>query len=56
MEDRKGFPLAYFAIDGTLIAIERPHDYEGWNCRKGFPAFNVQAVVDYKHQIQDFNV
>ncbi|RHX96840.1 hypothetical protein DYB28_000610 [Aphanomyces astaci] len=45
-EDVAGVPNAYGAIDGTLIPIKRFRDYDGWNCRKGFPAFNMQAVVD----------
>ncbi|TYZ68479.1 hypothetical protein PybrP1_007055 [[Pythium] brassicae (nom. inval.)] len=32
-------------IDGPLIAIERPANYEGFYCRKGYAAINVQAVV-----------
>eukprot|EP00644_Phytophthora_capsici_P005956 jgi/Phyca11/97861/e_gw1.2.1218.1 len=42
-----GFPGVVGAVDGTLIAIPRPRDFEGWYCRKGFPAVNVQAVVDH---------
>lgn len=42
-----GFPGVVGAVDGTLIAIPRPHDFEGWYCRKGFTAVNVQAVVDH---------
>ncbi|KAE9054829.1 hypothetical protein PF002_g33031 [Phytophthora fragariae] len=42
-----GFPGVVGAVDGTIIAIPRPHDFEGWYCRKGFPAVNVQAVVDH---------
>ena len=56
MEARKGFPHAYLAVDGTLIKIERPYDYEGWYCRKGYPAFNVQVVVDHTMRICDFDV
>ncbi|KAG6941339.1 hypothetical protein JG687_00019714 [Phytophthora cactorum] len=33
------------AVDGTLIRIPRPRDFEGWDCRKNFPAVNVQAIV-----------
>ncbi|KAF4129643.1 DDE superfamily endonuclease [Phytophthora infestans] len=42
-----GFPGVVGAVDGTLIAIPRPHDFEGWYCRKGFSAINVQAIVDH---------
>lgn len=41
-----GFPGVVGAIDGTLIKIPRPADYEGWYSRKNYPALNVQAVVD----------
>jgi hypothetical protein len=36
------------AIDGSLIELERGGDFEGFYCRKGFPAFNVLAVVDHR--------
>ncbi|KAE9324344.1 hypothetical protein PF001_g3474 [Phytophthora fragariae] len=41
------FPGVVGAVDGTIIAIPRPHDFEGWYCRKGFPAVDVQAIVDH---------
>lgn len=43
-EARAGFPDAVGAVDCTLIRIQRPADYEGWYCRKNFPAVNVQAT------------
>ncbi|KAG3232211.1 hypothetical protein PI124_g22700 [Phytophthora idaei] len=43
-----GFPGVVGALDGTLIKIPRPRDFEGWYCRKGFPAVNVQAIVDHR--------
>jgi hypothetical protein len=43
-----GFPCTCASIDRSLIEIERPFDYEGWYCRKGFPAINLQGVVDSK--------
>ncbi|KAE9360998.1 hypothetical protein PF008_g1465 [Phytophthora fragariae] len=42
-----GFPGTVGAVDGTLVRIARPHDFEGWYCRKNFPAVNVQAIVDH---------
>ncbi|OQR85682.1 hypothetical protein ACHHYP_20558 [Achlya hypogyna] len=39
-----GFPNVCCAVDGTLIRIKRFADHE--DCRKGFPSFNVQGVVD----------
>ncbi len=45
-----GFPSVCCAIDGTLIRIRRFADHEGWYCRKGFPAFNVLAVVDARQR------
>ena len=48
------FPDACLAVDGTLLEIERPHDYEGWYCRKGYPAINVQGVVDYKRRFRSY--
>ena len=48
------FPDACLAIDGSLIQIERPFDYEGWYCRKGYPAINAQCVVDYKQRFRSY--
>ncbi|KAG3044748.1 hypothetical protein PC121_g21725 [Phytophthora cactorum] len=36
-----GFPDTICAVDGTLFPIARPHDFEGWYCRKTFPAVNI---------------
>ncbi|KAG4228079.1 hypothetical protein PC116_g23555 [Phytophthora cactorum] len=44
------------AVDRTLIAIPRPHDFEGWYCRKGFPAVNVQAVVDHRGAFRSISI
>ena len=30
-----GFPLCCSSVDGCLVAIQRPREYEGWYCRKG---------------------
>lgn len=50
-----GFPKTCLAIDGSLFEIERPHDYEGWYCRKLYPAMNVQLVVDYKGAVRSYD-
>ncbi|EEY54699.1 uncharacterized protein PITG_20369 [Phytophthora infestans T30-4] len=50
-----GFPGVVGAVDGTLIAIPRP-DFEGWYCRKGFPAVNVQAVVDHTGAFRSISI
>jgi hypothetical protein len=44
----RGFPGMVGAIDGSLVELERGGDFEGFYCRKGFPAFNVLAVVDHR--------
>ncbi|ETV63809.1 hypothetical protein H257_19256 [Aphanomyces astaci] len=36
------------AIDGTLIDIQRPREYDGFYNRNGNPSLNVQAMVDHK--------
>jgi hypothetical protein len=44
------------AIDGTLIRISRPHedcDPDGFHCRKGYHAINVQAVCDFRGIFRD---
>ncbi|KAF0727976.1 hypothetical protein Ae201684_014085 [Aphanomyces euteiches] len=45
-EHDRGFPNAVGAIDGSLVQIKLFNDHEGWYCREGFPAFNIQAVVN----------
>ncbi|EEY69123.1 uncharacterized protein PITG_05309 [Phytophthora infestans T30-4] len=51
-----GFPLCCGAIDGTLIAINRPQEFEGWYNRKGFPSLNVQAVCDHRKRFTSLDV
>jgi hypothetical protein len=51
-----GVPNVVGAVDGTLIPIHRFADFEGWYCRKGFPAFNVQVVVNHKKRFQSFSI
>ena len=55
-EDICGFPNCCFAIDGCLFEIERPHDFEGWYCRKSYPAINAQVVVDHKTRIISYDL
>ena len=52
----KGFPDVVGAIDGTLIRIEKPSDYEGFYNRKRFASFNVQAVCDSKKKFLSFEI
>ena len=51
---KRGFPGVVGAVDGTLLERERPYDHEGWYCRKGYPAYNVQLVVDHRHRVMSF--
>ncbi|KAG2773344.1 hypothetical protein PC129_g23574 [Phytophthora cactorum] len=51
-----GFPDTICAVDGTLFPIARPHDFEGWYCRKTFPAVNVQAVVYHRGQFRSISI
>ncbi|KAE8980280.1 hypothetical protein PR003_g25018 [Phytophthora rubi] len=55
-EAKAGFPDVIGAVDGTLVAIPRPRDFEGWYCRKGFPAVNVQAVVDDRGYFRSISI
>ncbi|GMF43835.1 unnamed protein product [Phytophthora fragariaefolia] len=34
------FPDTIDAVDGTLVRIARPRNFEGWYCRKNFPVVN----------------
>ncbi|KAG4036227.1 hypothetical protein PC123_g28203 [Phytophthora cactorum] len=55
-EEMLGFPGVVGAIDGTLITIKRFEDFEGFYCRKGFPAFNLMAVVDNELRFIAFSI
>jgi hypothetical protein len=50
------FPNVIGAIDCTLIEVERPEDFEGWYCRKGFCAFNVQAICDASYKFMSYAI
>jgi len=51
-----GFPNVYGAMDGSLIPIKRFERFEGWYSRKGFTAFNLQAVVDDQLRFMSFSL
>ncbi|KAH9092444.1 hypothetical protein LEN26_018375 [Aphanomyces euteiches] len=51
-----GFPDVAGAIDGSLFAIERPYEYDGWICRKGWAAINMQATVDRQGRFMEFSL
>ena len=53
---RHGYPGVVGAIDGSLIALDRPNDFEGMYCRKGYPAFNVQAIVTADHRFMSAEI
>ncbi|ETV67225.1 hypothetical protein H257_16478 [Aphanomyces astaci] len=42
------FPGVVRAVDGTLIDIQRPREYDGFYNRSGDPSLNVQAMVDHR--------
>ena len=49
-----GMPNVYGAIDGSLIPIKRLADFDGWYCRKGFTAFNMQGTVSTVRYFSNF--
>jgi hypothetical protein len=51
-----GYPNGCLAIDGSLFKIERPDDFEGWYCRKLYPAINAQIVIDSKCRICSYDL
>ncbi|KAG6948936.1 hypothetical protein JG687_00015175 [Phytophthora cactorum] len=51
-----GIPGVAGAIDGTLITRSRPAAFWGWYFRKGFPAYNVMAIVDVHQRFIAFSV
>jgi hypothetical protein len=50
------FPDVVGAVDGTLVKIPRPHDFEGLYCRKNFPAVNAQAIVDHHGYFRSLSI
>ncbi|KAF0729772.1 hypothetical protein Ae201684P_015480 [Aphanomyces euteiches] len=44
---KRSIPGIVGAVDGTLIEINRPKDFDGFYNRHGDPSFNVQAIVDH---------
>lgn len=48
----RSHPDVVLAVDGTLFEIERPDDFEGFYTRKGFPGYNMQALVDGKLRLR----
>ena len=55
-EKNCGFPDIAGAIDGSIFEIERPYEYDGWICRKGFSAINMQATVDSEARFMEFSL
>ena len=55
-ETMAGMPNVYDAIDGSLIPIKRFAQYMGWYCRKGFTAFNMQAMVDHRMRFRSYSI
>lgn len=51
-----GIPGIAGAVDGTLIRRTRPAAFWGWYCRKGFPAYNMMAIVDSAQRFLSFSV
>ena len=43
-------------VAGCLLEIERPADFEGWYCRKGFTAINMQAVCDHRMRFLSYSL
>ncbi|RKP15613.1 hypothetical protein ROZALSC1DRAFT_26265, partial [Rozella allomycis CSF55] len=43
-EKKSGLRGVCGSVDGTLIEINRPHDFEGWYCRKGYPLIFFDQV------------
>ena len=55
-EQNCGFPDVAGAIDGTLFEVERPFEYDGWICRKGFAAINMQGTVDAQGRFMEYSL
>jgi len=55
-QEKRGFPGVVGAVDGSLFPINRPADYEGFYCRKFYPALNMQAVVDHRCMFMSIDI
>ncbi|GMF55185.1 unnamed protein product [Phytophthora fragariaefolia] len=44
----RGFQYVCGAVDGSLFEIPRPAEYEGWYCKDGYPAINMQALCAFR--------
>ncbi|KAF0737409.1 hypothetical protein Ae201684P_006514 [Aphanomyces euteiches] len=55
-EERGGIPNVVGVIDGCLVMVKRFKGPEGWYCRKGFPAFNMQGVVDDRLRFMSYSI
>ncbi|KAG6969617.1 hypothetical protein JG687_00003124 [Phytophthora cactorum] len=51
-----GFPGVVGALDGTLIRIQHLADFEGFYCRKRYPAFNIQAIVAHEQRFVSYSI
>ncbi|KAF4141558.1 DDE superfamily endonuclease [Phytophthora infestans] len=50
------YPGVVGAVDGSLLQIDRPEDYEGFYCRKGYPAINIQAIVSASNKFMSVEI
>ena len=50
------FPNVFGAMDGCLVMVKRFREHEGWYCRKGFPAFNMLALVDDRKRFMAYSL
>jgi hypothetical protein len=54
--DKNPIPNVAGAVDGSLIPIDRPRDFDGWYSRKGFTAFNLQVICDSTMRILSYSL
>ncbi|GMF67381.1 unnamed protein product [Phytophthora fragariaefolia] len=52
----KGFQYVYGAVDGSRFEIPRPAEYDGWYCKYGYPAINMQALCDFRRRFLDYDM
>ena len=55
-QQRAGLPHVCGTLDGTLFSVARPREHEAWYCRKGYPAVNMQAVVNAKMRFISYDI
>ncbi|KAG6946894.1 hypothetical protein JG687_00016466 [Phytophthora cactorum] len=53
---RYSYPGIFGAVDESPLAIEHPAKFDGFYCRKCYPALSVQAIVNMENMFMSVEV